>query len=546
MRDRARALSKRPRKKIATVAPKKEARAPVVDEPSPRVVAVIDVGSRSVRLGLGEIAKGKPIRKLESLNSTVALGMDTFASGRIRFSTTEALIDALNDFLLVTKGYGISPQDVRAVATTAVRDARNRDVFLDRVHQRCGLRIGVIEAIEETRLIYQFVRFLLGSRFDEGVCLLLSLGAGGTQVILQQDGEIVFGETHHFGLLQLWSARTDERMALRAAQSFLSKEVRAIDRVQNLSEASSLIVINKELYLLLKSLATAQQTEAGLELTRDELLRVYSELELLTIDEIYRNTDLDYSTAEMARMALEELKAFVDFTSVETMMIPGASMMDSLLLDERLRLESQGIHEWLEQQIISAALSLGRKYRFDEGHALQVQRLALQLYDALEGLTHLSPKSRLRLEVAALLHDIGYFVSFHYHEQHSSYLIMAAEILGLDRYDLERISLIARYHRRPLAALDRQALNAFPPLERVELLKLAALLRLADALDEDNLQSVEHLSIEISSDVLQIFVETKGRDRESFASIASRFKMKADLFEDIFGIEPKLIEVLAK
>lgn len=511
-----------------------------------RLMAVIDVGSRALRMAVGEIAPERPVRRLEILNAPVSLGLDTFSSGRIHFSTTEAVLRTLHDFLVVLRGYGIEAGAVRAVATTAVRDARNREVFLDRIAQGCGLKIEVIEAIEETRLIYQFIRHLIGPRFDQGVCMLLSLGAGGTQIIVQRAGEIVFGETHHFGMLQLWGNRSSERSAIVAARSFLNREVRAIQRLQDLSDADSLFVINKELFLLLESMSRAEKSDAGLELQPRELRRLYEELDQLTTAEIHQNCGLDYPTVEMARMALEELKIFSDFTAVESITIPGASMLDSLLLDARFRLQPSGGVSQVAHQIESAACALGRKYHFDEAHARHVRSLALQIESALGEFSHISDHARLLLSVAALLHDIGYYVSFHSHELHSSYLISASEIMGLGRRDLERVAIVARYHRRDYGDMESPELQRFTPADKVELLKLAAVLRLADALDDDNCQRVARVTVELKSDDLRIMAQTRPGDRGDFSSIAQAFKEKADLFGDIFGIEPSLTEVMPR
>lgn len=519
-------------------------RKPAARVPEAALVAAIDVGSRALRLAIGELHPGRPIRRIESLDAPVAIGLDTFGSGRIRFATTEAVVSTLCDFLGVARSYQIDPASIRAVATTAVRDARNRDVFLDRVEKGCGgLRIEVIEAIEETRLIYQFVRHLVGPAFDQGTCMVLSLGAGGTQIIIQRDGEIVFGETRHFGLLQLWGRRPTERAAILAARRFLDKEVRAIQRIQDLSEAKSLFVINKELYLLLESLAEVAHSPAGLELSRDELDRLHGELDEVSSDELLARVSLDYPTIEMGRMALEELHAFAGYTLAPTITVPGASMLDSLLLDARARLEGQ--QDRRAEQVESAASALGQRYHYDEEHALCVRSLALQLFDALAGLHHLGERARLHLSVAALLHDIGYFVSFHRHELHSLYLIGASEIMGLTRAELERIAIVARYHKGANAEIHCPELQGLLPGDRVELLKLAALLRLADALDDDNLQRVERARVEWTPDQLRIYAETRGGDREAFSNTAQTFRAKADLFGEIFGIEPTLTEVLA-
>jgi exopolyphosphatase / guanosine-5'-triphosphate,3'-diphosphate pyrophosphatase len=526
---------------------------PTARAPGYSLLAVIDVGSRSLRLAIGEAAPGRPLRRLETLEAPVAIGVDTFSKGRISAATTEAVVKTLADFLLVLESFRIPRADCRIVATTAVRDARNRDVFLDRVEQECGLRIEVIEPIEETRLVHQLVRHLLGPRFEEGASMLLSLGAGGTQLIVQEDGEIVLGETQHFGMLQLREARPSEREAAAAARTFLSKVVRSIRRVHDLSRVTSLVVICKELFHLLETAAAVELTGAGLEVGLDELVRLRSELSTSTTDQLVSRTGLDYPTAEMGRMALEEMLAFAVVTSATAVTVPSASMLDSLLLDASLVLEDpprpvaagapRGLGT-LAQQIESAALALGRKYRFDEDHSINVRALALELFDGLRSLTHLREASRLRLGVAALLHDIGYFVSHEAHETHGSYLIAHSEILGLSRPERERIAHIARRHRRQMGG-GHDDLAMLPAPERMEILKLAAILRLADALDDDHRQRVHRVRVRLGSDVLRVFAETRGGAKEDFTTVAQTFAEKADLFEEVFGLDPVLSEVLA-
>ena len=155
---------------------------PSTPEPTaspPPLIAAIDVGSRALRMSVGEVLADGTTRRLETLQAPVAIGYDTFVRGRIRALTTEAVVRTLSDFVNVVGAYGIKPPEIWTVATTAVRDARNREVFLERVEQQTGLEVHVLDAIEETRLAYQLVRHLLGERFGSGTNMLaIALPAG--------------------------------------------------------------------------------------------------------------------------------------------------------------------------------------------------------------------------------------------------------------------------------------------------------------------------------------------------------------------------------
>jgi exopolyphosphatase/guanosine-5'-triphosphate,3'-diphosphate pyrophosphatase len=250
----------------------------------------------------------------------------------------------------------------------------------------------------------------------------------------------------------------------------------------------------------------------------------------------------------VARLALAQLGVFGEVAGeVQRIDIPSSSMLDSLLLDMSRRSE----HELLAdgdpaaELIESSAWAIGRKYRVDEAHAAKVRELALQLFDGVRRFTTLADRSRVLLAVAAILHDVGVFVASADHELHSGYLIRASQILGLSASEVERVALIARFHRKDPPPRESHVLSQFPPAVRVELLKLSALLRVADSLDADHAQRVERVRVEMTAEALEVRAETRTGDRESFAAIRRAFGWKANLCEELFGVEARLSEVLA-
>ena len=533
------------RKKAPVTAP---AAQPEPEQPhsDANLLAVIDVGSGALRMALGEAVIGQEMRRLDTLEVSLAIGLDTLSRGSIQAGTTEAAIRTLKDFIGVLESYGLSAADCRAVATTAVRDARNRDVFIDRVEQACGLKIEVIEAIEEIRLVYQLVRLSLGGRLDKGSWMLLNLGFGGTQIVVQDQGRVVFEETLNYGLLKLADLYNQERSSMAPVRAFLHKIVHAVQRVQDLSRVRSLVVVNNDVRRLLGALARVRRGSLGMELTRREVLRAHTKVTQMSSEELVADSGLDFLSAERGRLALEELRSMVDATDTRTVIVPDTTMMDSLLLDARLLAETGGQDDPQRDQVEAAARALGHKFHYDEAHGAQVHKLSLALYDALAPLLKLSPRSRLLLAVAATLHDIGYYVSPRQHERHSAYLIGASEIMGLNHSEVERVALIARSHRRPFLVLGGQALTRLPTEQRVEVLKLAALLRICEALDQDHSQRIQRLRVELDPERVHLYAVTLRGDREGFTSIALAFKDKQDLFAEVFGVEPTLSEVLAR
>jgi exopolyphosphatase/guanosine-5'-triphosphate,3'-diphosphate pyrophosphatase len=181
--------------------------------------------------------------------------------------------------------------------------------------------------------------------------------------------------------------------------------------------------------------------------------------------------------------------------------------------------------------VLASASALGEKYRYDAPHARHVATLAVRLFDDLRAEHGLGARDRLLLEVAALLHDIGIFVSLRGHHKHAQYILSVSEIFGLSRDDMAVISNIARYHRRaapnkshlPYMALDSDA--------RVVVSKLGAILRLANALDADHLQKVRDVRVLREDDQWVLEVEGGGDlTLERLAALA-----RADLLTEVFG-----------
>ena len=146
--------------------------------------------------------------------------------------------------------------------------------------------------------------------------------------------------------------------------------------------------------------------------------------------------------------------------------------------------------------MLASAASLGTRYRYDALHAGAVARLSTRLFDLLAAEHGLGPRDRLLLEVAALLHDIGLFVSLRGHHKHSMYLLQASEIFGLTRDDMQIVGNIARYHRRGLPQKSHPEFMRLDRDERVRVTKLAAMLRLANALDAEHEQKVTDISLQ--------------------------------------------------
>jgi len=176
-------------------------------------------------------------------------------------------------------------------------------------------------------------------------------------------------------------------------------------------------------------------------------------------------------------------------------------------------------------------MNIGKKYHYDEDHARYVTRISLKLFDSLEGEHGLDRHARLLLESAAILHDIGSFIRPSDHHMHSHYIVANSDIFGLNKDDINILANVVRYHRAERPSPSHTGYASLPRSERTIVLKLSALLRIADALDRGHSQHIQDFDIELSRDTL--FLRSKGTHDITLERLA--LEEKADMFEDIFG-----------
>jgi exopolyphosphatase/guanosine-5'-triphosphate,3'-diphosphate pyrophosphatase len=177
---------------------------------------------------------------------------------------------------------------------------------------------------------------------------------------------------------------------------------------------------------------------------------------------------------------------------VETILVPGIGVKEGLLLDLADDLISHSSRELRqEQQLTKAAVSLGRRFMFDEAHGRQVARLALSLFDQLQELHGLGEADRRLLLAAAILHDAGGFISKKGHHKHSLYLLSRSELPGLSPTEMLMVANVARYHRKDVPRPTHPEFMRLSELNRDRTTRLAAILRVADGLDRAHLQHVE-------------------------------------------------------
>lgn len=517
----------------------------------PTRLGVVDVGSNAVRTMIAEVLPGSSpaVRILESHREPVRLGRDVFLTGQVPEEKIDALVAVLARFRASCAALGVGR--IEGIATAAVRDARNQAELLARVANGTGLKLRVISGSEEAWLLTAAVR----SKVDlsKGRSILVDLGGGSVEVSIVQDGEIVHSDSYRLGALRVLQALEGGRTT-NDGRSFLDlvdEYVRSVeDRIRDHLGGESFdryVATGGNIDSIADLLAHESKVtrSGGIEsCTLADVRDLTARLAECSFDERCARFGLRPDRADTILQAAVVYFRIGRVAKAETVLVPRVGMRDGLLHElvaETLLETSAAQHR---DSLMSTCRALGRRYHIDARHAETVRTLATELFDATGTLHQLGRSERTLLEAASLLHDIGAFVNNASHHKHGWYLIRESDLAGLDDRSREVVALVVRYHRRAHPSRKHEPFDALSAADRDRVRKLAAILRVADALDRSHRAKFATLRARLDDKSLRLSPRFEvGAGRTATPDIATpdisleRLGLgeKAALFEEVFG-----------
>jgi exopolyphosphatase/guanosine-5'-triphosphate,3'-diphosphate pyrophosphatase len=445
------------------------------------VLAAIDVGTNAVRLELARPDTDGALETLHQERDPIRPGEGVFSTGSMPKETADRLLSTLRRYAALCRRHKAR---VRAVGTSALREARNRNDIVRRVREEAGLNLEVVSGKEEARLICLGV---LHRKPPESRSLLVDIGGGSTEVATAT-GErpdklwsLALGSVRLTEVFNASKAVTPKQ--LRLMRSFVAEIVRKTlpEKLRGLPKVAlgSSGTINV--------LVSYASSDSASHASARQLSHAVDSLAEMPPER--RRKRFDPRRADIIVAGAIILEGVVKHLGVDAVTAVNRGLRDGLLVDLLYRQDASR----QDHSLTDAALEIGRRFFFDEKHSRQVARLALTLFDDLAALHHLPLSTRPYLEVAALLHDIGHAVSYERHHKHTYYLIHNADIPGLAERERELVARVARYHRRSTPDSAHSAMEGLSPSEGRMVRKLATLLRVADSLDRSHQQPIKSL-----------------------------------------------------
>lgn len=506
-------------------------------------VAVIDIGTTSIRMAVAEIDETSEVRILETLSQAVNLGKDTFTKGAIDKATIEECVRVLKSYSRVLKEYQIvRPDQIRVVATSAVREAENRLAFLDRIYIATGMQVEAIDEAEVNRVTYLGVRPFLKAEpaLASAKTIITEVGGGSTELLLVQGGDVAYAHTYRLGSLRLRETleayRTPTVTVRRIMESQIRRTVEQMLQHVPSEEGIEMIALGGDVRFAASQLLRDWNPNRLGKLSVAALERFTDKMLGLSEDRLVQKHHLTFPDAETLGPALLAYTHLARAYKLSHIYITKFNLRDGLLKEMSAR---QAWNEDFSNQIIRSALPLGRKFEFDEPHARHVANLSKILFRALKDEHQLDTRYELILYVAALLHEIGLYVSNRAYHKHSMYLIHNSELFGLGEKDVLLVALVARYHRRSSPQPTHEGYSTLDRDRRIAVAKMAALLRVADALDDSHSQRIQE--VECGREDGRFVVSVPQVDDLSLEQLA--LHQNGSLFEEIFGMPVLLRQV---
>ena len=502
----------------------------------PLRVAAVDVGSNAIRSVIAEFRGARDYAVVAAERYPVRLGHDVFLTGRLTEDAMTAAVGALASSAELLKAHGVTLS--RAVATSAVRESKNGELFLQRVRDRTGLNLGVISGQEEARLVYLAVR----NRVDLGAdrWILVDVGGGSVEVSLVDGAGIMWSESHTMG-----SVRLLEELATAGGEpghfgQILSEYVSTL-RIAHPGwgpPAAALIATGGSAETIVKLVGSEVGAGGVATLGLGELRAVLATLSRLSFRQRVDELGLREDRADVILPAAIVYERLCTLTSTEHIVVPHVGIGEGVLFDLVDEVTTTHDHEVRrEQELWATAVALGRRYAFDEVHGAQVARLALSLFDQLARPLKLARQDRRFLLASALLHDVGAYVSYKRHHKHSLYLISSSELPGFSPRDMLVVGNVARYHRKGEPEAQHEPFARLTADEQRRVTVLAAILRVADGLDREHAGRVTSVRVELKGGQLRLALRGQGD------LLLERWAVqrKSDLLADVFGLKVKIV-----
>jgi exopolyphosphatase/guanosine-5'-triphosphate,3'-diphosphate pyrophosphatase len=409
------------------------------------------------------------------------------------------------------------------------------------VRQESGFVLSIVEGIEENRLMYLAVRFALKQDlplFWRANSMIIEIGGGSTEIMLLRRGQMVAAHSLKMGTIIIDKYSRHGFGTGIFYERYLNENIRntlgMLNMEMDLTHVRTLVVAGADARLAAEKVGKELNENCRI-IEREEFIKFTEKLRKFSIEDCIHQFGISYTNAEGLILGLLVLKLFLERTGAANIAVPQVTIRDGYLIDLVSGIDSTFQDEFFSQ-IIASAVNLGRKFHFDEAHGRHVANHCKTIFDALAKEHGMNRRHRIMLETAAILHDIGTYIKASGHQKHGQYIVANSEIFGIHQDELGIIANVINCHRGDPPSQSDLEFMTLQREERVLVLKMASILRVADALDRGHTQQIKKITVERRLETVVFHVD-KAYD---LSLELMGIEEKGGMFQDVFGFKVML------
>lgn len=497
-----------------------------------KTFAAIDVGSYELSMKIFAFSGKNKMKQVDHIRHRIDLGTETYSTGKLSYEKVEELCRVLKEYRDIMESYRVD--DYKAYGTSAIREMENTDIVLDQIEQRTGIRIDVLSNSEQRFLDYKAI----ASRGEEFDCMLekgtaiVDIGGGSIQISLFDKGRLTTTQNLRLGVLRL-----------RERLGRINARMMQLEDILNEIDDAQLSVLNKfylkdtqiDHIILVDDYLSLWMQQNAAYVTSEEYARFMETLREKGRSEIALQLGVTEDNVALMFISAVLVNRLIAMTGASRLWAPGATLCDGIAYEYAEQQKMMISEHDFEKDILDCALNISKRYMGSRRRAETLESLTMTIFDSLKRLHGLGARERLYLQIAAILHDCGKYISLVNLGECSYHIIMSTEIIGLSHMERELVADVVRFNHDDFQYYEE--LNRNSSLDKrayLTMAKLTAILRIANGLDRSHKQKFKNVKAVLRERELVLTVDTK----EDITLERGLFDERAQFFEEVFNVQP--------
>ena len=495
--------------------------------------AAIDVGSYDISMKIFELSRKVGFRELNDVRFRLEIGHEAYSTGKLDPDMVDAICEILLDFRRIMREFGA--EEYRACAHGSFRALVNPVIVVEQIFQRTGIRIDILSNAEQHFLGYKSIAAIetgFKKMIQKGTAIM-DVGGGSLQVSLFDKDALVTTQNLKMGSLMIRERLKQLEKTTIHYDQLVEEFIR-----NDLMSFSRLYLKDRDIrnVILMGDFLTDTIFQEDLKdsiITRAEFENRYENIVHKSTRQLAEEMEIDEEYASLAVPTMVICKNFMDIFNAESLWAPGVSLLDGIAYDYAERNKYIKSAHNFENDILVAARNIAKRYSSGKNHIQGTTALALAIFDSTKKIHGMGSRERLLLQIAVQLHDVGKYISMEDVSECSYQIIQSTEVIGLSTKERHIIASAVRYNNAEFKYSSEYEKDMVVDREQYLLVaKLAAILRLANAMDRSHYQKVKGLKAVMKERELTIVMESD----QDISLELGLLKDKVDFFEEIFGI----------